>query len=140
MAVDTSVPTQDPSSPPSLMDVLRRDGRPAPEGHLRDDVRFHSPYADYHGRADVAHLIGLIAQVLTDVEATRRVIDGSCTLTVLHARVGRLPVQGVLCEEHDQGGRLADAMLLLRPYGGLRAAMDHMRALLADAPLPSAAA
>ncbi len=131
-----SVATEEPAGPPSLFDVLRGDGGGAPAGYLREDVRFRSPYADYHGRDDVRHLAGLIAQVLTDVEASRRVVDGRCTLTVLHARVGERSIEGVLCEDHDGDGRLADSMLVLRPLDALRAAIDRMRARLAEAPLP----
>ncbi len=34
-------------------------------------------------------------------------------------------------EEHDDAGRLVDAMLTLRPYAGLRAAMRAMDELMA---------
>jgi hypothetical protein len=103
---------------------------------LRPDVRFRSPFTDYHGAADVAHLLGLIGRVLTGVEVERRVVDGSAALTVFRARVADAAVDGVLVEQRDDDGLLADAMLLLRPYAGLRAAMDAMRALLDAEPLP----
>jgi hypothetical protein len=41
-------------------------------------------------------------------------------------------------ERHDEEGRLVHATLYLRPYRSLRAAMDAMGRLLAEAPLPSA--
>jgi hypothetical protein len=59
---------------------------------------FSSPFADYHGRADVIHLLALISHVLQTPSVT----------------------------------------LFLRPYRVLRAALDAMGRLLADAPLPSA--
>ena len=46
------------------------------------------------------------------------------------ARVPGEDVQGVLYEEHDDAGRLVDAMLTLRPYAGLRAAMRAMQELM----------
>lgn len=125
--------------PTPLIDLLTMSDTAAIAAHLSDGVRFRSPYADYHGRATVAHLLALIGQVLSDVAPTRRVLDGNHTLTVLEAGVGKDRVQGVLYEEHDNAGRLLDAMLLLRPYRGLRAAMNAMAELLKASPLPAAA-
>jgi hypothetical protein len=45
-------------------------------------------------------------------------------------------VQGVLVEQHDDAGRLVEAMLTLRPYAGLRASMRAMQPLLEASPLP----
>jgi hypothetical protein len=47
-------------------------------------------------------------------------------------------VQGVLCEEHDDQRRVIDAMLVVRPYAGLRVAMRAMGELMEASPLPSA--
>jgi hypothetical protein len=129
-----------------LIDVLRTPGLVGLDALVRDDVRFRSPYADYQGRHDVTHVLRLITRVLDDVQVTGEdepVPDGpgSSAATARTARftaaVGGAPVQGVLCEDLDASGRLAEAMLLLRPFGELRAAMRLMRELLDDAPLPS---
>ncbi|HYH89474.1 MAG TPA: hypothetical protein VEX67_09580 [Solirubrobacteraceae bacterium] len=53
-------------------------------------------------------------------------------MTMFDARVPGERVQGVLYEEHDDAGRLIDAMLTLRPYAGLRAAMRAMQELMAE--------
>jgi hypothetical protein len=119
-----------------LIDLLADPGAPVAPA-LHDDVRFRSPYADYAGRADVAHLVDLIRRVLTEVHVVVRLGSGADTMTRFEGRVvtGE-EVQGVLAERHDADGRLVEAMLTLRPYAGLRAAMRAMQPLLEASPLP----
>jgi hypothetical protein len=102
-------------------------------------VRFRSPFADYAGRADVGHLLGLVRQVLVELRPTLQLGERGQTLTMFEARVAGGDVQGVLHERRDASGRLVDAMLTVRPYAGLRAAMRAMEELMAGAPLPSRA-
>lgn len=120
-----------------LPTLLRAAAAGAPADLLADDVAFASPFADYHGRADVAHLFGLIGRVLSDPVVTGRAGDGTWTYTSVTARADGHPIEAVLRERHDAAGRLAQGTLFLRPYRSLRAAMDAMGRLLADAPLPS---
>jgi hypothetical protein len=121
-----------------LIDVLADSSSVGVEKTFGDEVRFRSPYADYAGRADVAHLVGLIRGVLIDVEPVHRLHERATTISLFEARVAEENVQGLLFEQHDDAGRLIDATLTIRPYTGLRAAMKAMQARLEDAPLPSA--
>ena len=119
-----------------LIDLLADPDAPV-AASLRDDVRFRSPYADYAGRADVAHLVGLIRRALGELRVVGQLRSDTETMTRFEGRVvtGE-DVQGVLAERHDADGRLVEAMLTLRPYSGLRAAMRAMQPLLEAAPLP----
>ena len=110
---------------------------PAIEATFDDEVRFRSPYADYAGRAVVAHLVGLIRDVLEDVAVVERLHEGPATISVFEGRVGGEAVEGMLFERHDDD-RLVDAMLTIRPYAGLRAAFKAMQARMDAAPLPGA--
>jgi hypothetical protein len=103
-----------------------------------DDIRFRSPFADYAGSADVAHLVGLIRDVLVEVEPVRQLHEPEATISLFDARVAQEDVQGFLFEQHSADGRLVDVMLTIRPYSGLRAAMKAMQARMEAAPLPSA--
>ena len=123
-----------------LIDALLDPSYTGVEAALSDDVRFRSPYADYAGRADVAHLVGLIREVLVQVTPVHRLHEDAITMSLFEARVADSEVQGVLVEQHDDTGRLADAMLTIRPYDGLRASMRAMQALMEASPLPSARA
>jgi hypothetical protein len=121
-----------------LIDALADPSSAGVEEILSDEVRFRSPYADYAGRADVAHLVGLIRGVLIDVKPVRRLYEQAATISLFEAHVAEENVQGMLFEQHDDTGRLVDATLMIRPYAGLRAAMKSMQALMEDSPLPSA--
>jgi DNA-binding HxlR family transcriptional regulator len=77
------------------------------------------------GRADVAHLVGLIREVLVQVTSVHRLHEDAITMSLFEARVADSEVQGVLVEQHDDTGRLADAMLTIRPYDGLRASIGR---------------
>ena len=120
-----------------LIDLLTDSSIDDAEALFAEQTRFRSPYADYRGRADVVHLVGHIRRVLADARTVRQFGDADTTVSVFEARVGEHEVQGVLVEERDDAGRLADAMLTVRPYAGLRAAMGAMQALLDESPLPS---
>ncbi len=125
-------------TPRSLIDALAHPASVGPEEILGNEVRFRSPFADYSGRDDVAHLVGLIREVLIEVRPARRLSEGTTTMTLFNARVSDHDVQGVLCEERDEADRLIEAMLTIRPYAGLRAAMRAMATRLELSPLPSA--
>jgi hypothetical protein len=122
----------------SLVDVLADRSAAQVDAILSDDVRFRSPYADYAGRADVGHLLGLIRTVLVELKPVSSLDGPGVTMTLFEARVADEDVQGVLVEQHDAGA-VVDAMLTIRPYSGLRASMRAMQALMEASPLPSAA-
>ena len=121
-----------------LIDSLADASSVGVEQTLDDDVRFRSPFADYGGSADVAHLVGLIREVLVDVAPVRRLQEQDATISLFEARVAQEEVQGLLFEQSGADGRLVDVMLTIRPYSGLRAAMKAMQVRMEAAPLPSA--
>lgn len=129
----------DPPLPaPRQPTFLRALDHSAPGDLLAEEVTFSSPFADYHGRADVIHLLALIAHVLQTPSVSAAATDGTLTYASLTGKVDGRALQAVVCERHDDDGRLVHATLFLRPYRVLRAAMDAMGRLLAEAPLPSA--
>ena len=121
----------------TVLSLLERPDPPTLEALLAPDVQFHSPFADYSGRADVAHLFATIATVLRDIETTRVLVDDRGRTTFLAATVDDHPLQAVLDERLDDDGRLVDSTLFIRPYSTLRVAMSRMGAALETSPLPS---
>jgi hypothetical protein len=99
---------------------------------------FHSPVRDYHGRADVAHILATIGHVLDKVEFEREFVGERRVVTIITASHQDLEMTGVLDETHDALGRLERATLLLRPLSALLDAITAMRAALEQSPLPSA--
>jgi hypothetical protein len=125
-------------SAPRRCTLLASFGHPNPEELLASEVSFSSPFADYHGRADVIHLFGLIACVMAEPIVAGSASDGTWTYTSVTGSVDGRALEAVVRERHDDDGRLLHATLFLRPYRTLRAAMDAMGQLLAKDPLPSA--
>ena len=121
-----------------LATLLQAPDRDALGALLADAARFHSPVADYEGRADVGHLLALIATVVGDIRPTRELADAMATTTFFDAAVEGRPLQGVLDERYDERGRLVEATLMLRPFATLRVAIAAMAAALEAEPLPSA--
>lgn len=117
----------------TLVSLLRDRDEAGLAALLAEDVRFHSPVADYEGQADVAHLFGLISGVLRDITPEREV--GSWPhVTTFFSCDG---LQGVLDQRYDSSDRLAEATLMLRPLSLLQKKIAEMGEALRTAPLPS---
>lgn len=119
-----------------LLPLLQRD----PENRLHDAlsefVVFHSPVRDYHGRADVVHILTTIGDVLDTVESQRQLIAERQVVTIIDAARAHHRMTGVLHESHDELGRVEEATLLLRPLSALLESITAMRAALERSPLP----
>jgi hypothetical protein len=120
----------------TLLPLLSRPDRTELDALLAPDVAFHSPYADYSGRPDVAHLLAMIPTVVHEIAPTRVVEDDGGRTTFFDASAGDRTLQAVLDERYDSG-HLVDATLFIRPYATLRVAMAKMGAALEADPLPS---
>jgi len=94
---------------------------------LSDDVAFHSPVQTYRGRDQVVHLLTTISGVIDEVEPTRE-LEG---VTFFAATVEEHPVDGVLVEDTDAAGHIAEITLMLRPLAQLQAAVARMARALA---------
>ncbi len=123
--------------PSKLLLLSQRDSESQLDDILSEDVVFHSPVRDYHGRADVAHIVMTIGSVLQEIEAQRELSAERRLVTVITAAHGDHRMTGVLDENYDALGRVERATLLLRPLSALLEAITAMRAALDRAPLPS---
>jgi hypothetical protein len=108
-----------------------------PPQPLSEEVIFRSPVKDYHGPADVAHLLSTIGDVLDQIDAQHEFAADREVVTIITAVHGGEPMDGVIHEAHDAAGRVERATLLLRPLSTLRRAIDGMVAALEQSPLPS---
>lgn len=104
---------------------------------LADDVTFSSPVADYHGRPNASHILGLIAEVLEEVDQTAAWGDDRESVYAFTARVADHELQGIVREERAETGKLTHVTLFLRPYAVLRTAIGRMREALERSPLPA---
>lgn len=117
--------------------VLAGDGR-ALDRSLAAETAFNSPVRRYTHRADVLHLLGLLAEVLPGgrVERTWHGCGGAATVISAELEQGRL--DGVVEELHDADGRVREVTLMLRPHSAMMPAIKSMAAVLEAKPLPSA--
>ena len=116
---------------------MQRDRENQLPGALSEDVVFHSPVRDYHGRADVAHILMTIGEVLDKIESQRELVAENHAVTIIDAAHAHHRMSGVLHETYDPLGRVERATLLLRPLSTLLDAITAMRAALERSPLPS---
>jgi hypothetical protein len=94
---------------------------------LAEDVTFHSPVTDYHGREQVTGVLALVTRVLGRGEAST-VLEGSEeTATFFTADVGGQPLDGVLRVIAPGGGPVSELTLMARPLPALLAAVEELR-------------
>ncbi len=120
-----------------LLPLTPRDPEHRLDNALSEDVVFHSPVRDYRGRADVAHILTTIGNVLDKVEAEGELVSERQVVTIITATHGENRMTGVLDETFDALGRVKRATLLLRPLSTLLEAITAMRAALERSPLPT---
>src|SRR5215213_7908934 len=82
----------------TLLPLMSAPDRTELDALLAPDVAFHSPFADYAGRPDVAHLLSMIPSVVHDIAPTRVVESDGGRTTFFDASAGDRTLQGVLDE------------------------------------------
>ena len=118
-----------------ILQAWRSGNTGALPGLLAKNATFSSPVADYAGRENASHVLGLIAQVLEDVRPGPEWNAGKGTVSAFTARFQGEEMQGMLREQRDASNALVHVTLFLRPYRTLRAAIARMGELLASSPV-----
>ena len=112
-----------------LLGAIREGDREALAGMLADDVVFNSPATVYRGRDQVVDLLVLIGKVLDDgLTATGQVE----TVAFVKGHLDGEELNGVLVEITDDGGRITEITLLLRPLATLQTAVLRLARALAE--------
>src|SRR3954452_24052836 len=88
---------------------------------LEEDVTFHSPVRDYHGRERVSAVLGMVTQVLGRGSVEAVLGEGDETATFFTAQVGDGTLEGVL---RTRGG--GDVTLMARPLKVLLPAVERL--------------
>ena len=68
-----------------LLALLQPNDQSRPGEALSDEVVFRSPVRDYHGRAEVAHLVSKIAGVVNEITAQRELAADREIVTIITA-------------------------------------------------------
>lgn len=99
---------------------------------LSRDVVFRSPavYKPYRGRHDVEAILRLVGTVFEDFRYTNEWRDDRTTILFFEAHVGDRELQGVDILQHDDEGKIAEFIVMIRPLSGLQAVSGAMAARL----------
>lgn len=99
---------------------------------LSRDVVFRSPavYKPYRGRDDVEAILRLVGTVFEDFRYTNEWRDDRTTILFFEAHVGDRELQGVDILQHDDEGKIAEFIVMIRPLSGLQAVSGAMAARL----------
>ena len=124
----------------SLLTAMAERDREAIAGMVSDDVVFHGPATAYEGRDQVVDVLAIGAGVLQGLTASREpaTIGPGETLTLIEASVEGEQLNGVMLERTDDGGRVAEVTILLRPLGPLQTVIRHIARGMAEGGGPSA--
>jgi hypothetical protein len=104
---------------------------------LAHDVVFHSPVADYQGRADVSHMLAAVGRCLRFSEPSDHMTGARSTAISFVTAVKERRADGVLIVRCTDDSVVCELTLLLRPLAVLRLAIAAMRDELEVQPLPS---
>ena len=118
----------------SLIAAMAERDREAIAGMVADDVVFHGPATAYEGRDQVAEVLAIGGGVLQGLTTTREpaTIGPGETVTFIEAGVEGEQLMGVLLERTDEGGRIAEVTILLRPMGPLQTVIRHIARGMAE--------
>jgi len=95
---------------------------------LAEDIEFRSPavYKPYHGRDNVAPILGLVATVFENFRYAAEWRDGATTILFFEASVGERELQGIDILEDGVDGKVAKLTVMIRPLSGLQAVAAAM--------------
>jgi hypothetical protein len=89
---------------------------------LAEDVTFHSPVRDYHGRERVTEVLGIVTRVLGRGQIESVLEEGAETATFFTAEVSDGTLEGVL---RVRGG--SDVTLMARPLRVLLPTVEQLQ-------------
>jgi hypothetical protein len=118
----------------SVLKAMAERDRDALDAVVTDDVVFNGPATAYEGREQVVEVLAIGAGVLQGLTAAREpaTIGPGETLTLIEASVEGEQLNGVLLERTDEGGRVAEVTILLRPLGPLQTVIRHIARGMAE--------
>ena len=100
-----------------------------------EDVTFRSPvvYRPYENRDALLVLLGAVVQVFEDFRYVEQVETGEAAVLVFEARVGHRELQGVDILRFDEGGKVRELIVMVRPMSGVHALAEAMQRKLDEA-------
>ncbi len=90
---------------------------------LREDVELHSPvlFRGFEGRDAVGMVLSHVAEVLEDLTYVDEAVGDGTVVLRFKANVGDLELEGIDYLTLDEGGRVTDLTVFMRPMSALTA-------------------
>jgi SnoaL-like protein len=95
---------------------------------LREDVELHSPilFRGFEGRDAVGMVLTHVAATLEDLTYVDEAVGDNTVVLRFKANVGDLELEGIDYLTLDEGGRVADLTVFMRPMRALTAFNEKM--------------
>jgi hypothetical protein len=105
------------------------------EALFTEEASFRSPvvYKPYHGREQIALILGAAARVFEDFSYLEQVETGDAAVLMFEARVGDKQLQGVDILRFGDDDRIAELTVMVRPMSGMHALAEAMQRMLESA-------
>jgi SnoaL-like domain len=110
---------------------------------LADDVVFHTPdiaEPGFHGRDSVATVLGIVVDVVTDIEYTHELGDEGTRILVNNGRVLGKPIKATTLLSFGADGKIREISVMVRPLSGVVAFVEAIGPRLAERRGPGLAA
>jgi SnoaL-like protein len=103
------------------------------------DVVFKSPvvYKPYEGREAVAMVLSAVIQVFEDFRYTDQVETGDSAALAFSATVGDRELEGIDLLRFDDGGKVSELAVYVRPMSGVNALAEAMAKKLEELGAPA---
>ena len=97
-----------------------------------EDVVFRSPvvFKPYEGRDAMLVVLGAVVHVFEDFRYVEQVETGDTAMLMFEANVGDKTLQGIDILRFDEGDRVRELIVMVRPMSGMHALAEKMRELL----------
>jgi ketosteroid isomerase-like protein len=112
-----------PDNARRLVDAFLGGDAPSAAALLAADATFHSPIRDYSGAEQIGAVWRAVAGVVANARPTSIHEHGGETIAFFAGTIKNQDVDGVLRTLTDDGGRVNEVTLMLRPWAALKAGL-----------------
>jgi ketosteroid isomerase-like protein len=110
-----------------LIEAFLAGDTPAAVDLLAPQATFHSPIRDYAGRDEIRSVWGAVASVVETATPTSVHEHAGETIAFFTGAIKAQPIDGVMRTITDDDDRVADIMLMIRPWAALRAGIADVK-------------
>jgi hypothetical protein len=115
-----------------LIDAFLAGNAPSAVALLAPNATFHSPIRDYAGSDRIGSVWDAVAGLIESARPISVHDHAGETIAFFAGAIRAQPVDGVLRTLTDDEGRVADVMLMVRPWSALKAGLTDLKPPMAS--------